>query len=104
MESKPASISQLGGLHDLVTKAFIRKVQGKVVTNVNAVGEAVDEFIEPSAAELAAAVTFLKNNNVTSAPSEDNAIGELQRLMDARRARSKPVLPDTLADMPGEMH
>ena len=102
---KGADAGALGGLHELVTRAFIKKVQEREVTRVSKDGEEVTEIVEPSAAELAAAVTFLKNNNITCAPSEDNAVGELKKLMDARRARSRPVLPDTMAELPsGDFH
>lgn len=101
---KAADAGALGGLHELVTRAFIRKVQERVVVRVDKEGEQVEEVVEPTAAELAAAVSFLKNNNITCAPSEDNAVGELKKLMDARRLRSRPVLPDTLADIPGDFH
>lgn len=97
---KGADAGVLGGLHELVTRAFIKKVQERIVVKTGREGETFEEVVEPSAAELAAAVTFLKNNNITCAPSEDNAVGELRKLMDARRARARPALPDTLADGP----
>ena len=54
--------------------------------------------------ELAVAVAFLKNNNITCAPAESSALGELQRRMDERRAKRAPALPDIHAEMPADMH
>lgn len=60
--------------------------------------------VYPTAAELAAATTLLKNNNITCAPSEGGAVDELQKKLDARRARRGPIiLPDFLASGP-ELH
>jgi ABC-type uncharacterized transport system substrate-binding protein len=94
----------LGKLHSLVTNTFIHKVQVRAVTRMDKDGNAVEETIEPSSSDLAAAVAFLKNNNITCAPNDDNALGELQKLMDARNARRRPVLPDAHASVPDGMH
>jgi hypothetical protein len=66
--------------------------------------EVVIDVVRATAAELSVAATFLKNNNITAAPSEDGALGELHTLMEAKRKRRPLLLPDTLAEPPVGMH
>lgn len=96
-----ASDTVLQELHELVARAFVQKVKTRVVEVLGKDGEVHEQTVEPTAAELAAAITFLKNNNITAAPAEDGALSELAQLVEARRARrSRPVLPDFDAQGP----
>ena len=84
-----ATESQLSTLHNAIATHLTERIEG---------GEA-------SAAEISAAISFLKNNNITCAPSDDNALGELEKIMEARRAkRNPPVLPDFHEALPEGMH
>ena len=56
-----------------------------------------------TAAELAVAVTFLKNNDITADLNDSDATKELRDALEARRKKAKPVMPDFLADT-GGMH
>lgn len=52
----------------------------------------------PTAAELAVAVTFLKNNEITANLDDSDATKALREALEARRKKAKPVLPDFLSD------
>lgn len=56
-----------------------------------------------TAAELAVAVTFLKNNEITADLNDSDATRELREALEARRKKAKPVMPDFLSDA-GGMH
>lgn len=102
-----ASEESLSSLHDAVARVLTHKMQVRDVQRVVKVGgedTLVDETVEPTAAELAAAITFLKNNNITAVPDEDSALGELRSIMEKRRAKRPPALPDPLASIPTDIH
>ena len=56
-----------------------------------------------TAAELAVAVTFLKANDITADLNDSDATKELRDALEARRKKTKPVMPDFLSDT-GGMH
>ena len=56
-----------------------------------------------TAAELAVAVTFLKNNEITANLDDTDATKALREALEARRRKAKPVMPDFLSDSEG-MH
>ena len=56
-----------------------------------------------TAAELAVAVTFLKNNEITANLDDSDATKALREALEARRKKAKPVMPDFLSDS-GGMH
>lgn len=90
-----ANSKLLEELHELVAQAFITKVQSRVIEAVGKDGEVREVTVEPTAAELAAAVTFLRANNITAAPEEGGALDELTKLVEARKNRRRShVLPD----------
>lgn len=80
-----ASKNELGTLHAAVATALTT-----AVTPI----ETEDGVAPPSAAHLMAAITFLKNNNIT-ADAQTNK--ELQDLSKALAARRKKVKPDIAA-------
>jgi hypothetical protein len=89
----------LGGLHEKVTEALNQALDGDVIPGYTEVNEATGEVTQvpdrklpPSAAIIAAATKFLKDNNITCAPSEDNAVAS------SRTARSVG-LPDWSCEM-----
>lgn len=56
-----------------------------------------------TAAEMAVAVTFLKNNDITANFDDSDATKALREALEARRKKAKPVMPDFLSDS-GGMH
>jgi hypothetical protein len=80
----------LGALHDMVATALTIAMKGREVPGYTdeETGEVFPPtIIPPSAAEIQAATKFLKDNNITCAPSKDNALGELEELMKAKREK-----------------
>lgn len=73
----------LGELHIAVARALTRAIEGRLDEDGNPV--------YPTAAELGAAITFLKNNNITAIATDDNALGELERkLQEKQHGRANP--------------
>jgi hypothetical protein len=52
--------------------------------------------LPPSAAHLAAAITFLKNNNITASPTSNKALSDLSDALAARR--KKKIAPAALQE------
>jgi hypothetical protein len=89
-----ANETVLGSLHDVVASVLITAMQGRVIPGYTdeATGEVIpDTVFPPSAAEIQAATKFLKDNNITCAPSADNSVGELEEIMRNRKARLRTV-------------
>lgn len=71
----------LGQLHELVAQAHVQRISAGLSTG------------NYTAADLTAAANFLDKNHITCAPTDDNTMGELQKKVEARRAKRKaPVL------------
>lgn len=68
-----ASAEALGGLHSLLAKALADRVTSP----------------KAPAADLAVAARFLKDNGITCTPAADNALGELEKQLEAKRKRAK---------------
>ena len=66
---------------------------------LDADGNQVMRTVYPTAAELSAANAFLKQNNITAAPQEDDGLAELQKQLAQQRKRRAPVMPDFDADL-----
>ena len=79
-----ANEGSMGVLHDLLARQLIAKIES---------GGA-------SAAVLAVAAKFLKDNNITCMPTEDNAIGELEEKLKQRRSKRTSL---TQADLEAAM-
>lgn len=86
-----ASDKVLGDLHEAVATAFAEQVKG--YTEVSEEGK--ERIVRPSPALLGAAVTFLKNNNIT-ADVEGNAA--LRTLNDNLAARRNKRIPQAALD------
>jgi uncharacterized protein YqeY len=95
-----ANETTLSTLHEVLARDLIQRIEGVEVID----GEGNKTLVRASAAELSVAATFLKNNNVTSAPEESGAVSELTKMMKAKRERRPVVLPDSLEHLPGGMH
>lgn len=97
-----ANEAVLGKLHEAVTKVLLEALEGTKTEGY--VDPDTAEFIEgqiipPSAAVITVAAKFLKDNNITCTPAEDNELGELARKMAERQKnlRNKVDATDRLA-------
>lgn len=87
-----ADETALGALHTKVAEVLNLALEGEELPGYTdeETGEVFPaKRLAPSAAIIAAATKFLKDNNITCAPSQDNALGELEAKMrerDAKRA------------------
>lgn len=75
-----ASEDALGELHGEVARTL---------TEIVRVRKDGDSLIVPGAAHIAAAIAFLKNNNITADASSNAELDELNRTLKERRARGK---------------
>jgi hypothetical protein len=69
--TEAATERQLGALHGVVATALKTAI--------------VSGGAEVSAAVLGAAITFLKNNNITASPTENAALADLNKALNKRR-------------------
>lgn len=106
--TQPASAEELGGIHAQLTamfKALLEPreepiiVKGEVLLKED--GTPYMRTIMPTAAEMAAATTFLKNNNITAPAGNSDALKELADLMAKRKANTlRPALADPYEALP----
>lgn len=96
-----ASDSTLKALHAVLASELLDMVKNGVPIFDKEGNEAGTR--KPTAAELAVAVTFLKNNDITADLNDSDATRELREALEARRKKAKPVMPDFLSDS-GGMH
>lgn len=92
-----ATEKRLGELHQKVAEVLIEALEGEVLpgyTDPETEEVIPDKKLAPSAAIIAAATKFLKDNEITCAPSENNALGELERKMAERRAKRQANVVD----------
>jgi hypothetical protein len=90
----------LGELHNAVAKVLTKALEGQELPGYfdEDKQEEVDGgFIPPSAAIIAAATKFLKDNNITCTPSKDNALGDLEDAMKRRQAKRQANKADLAA-------
>lgn len=102
-----ATETALGLLHEKVAEVLTEALDGDIIPGYTETNEATGEVTEvpdrklpASAAIIAAATKFLKDNNITCAPSDDNRTGELvNKLKEKQKARaSRLELRDAKAD------
>lgn len=96
-----ADETKLGELHNKVAEVLTNALEGQQLPDYTDpdTGEVVKGAkLEPSGAVLTAAIQFLKNNNITCAPGENNALGALEAKMrerqEKRNNRNKPDKTD----------
>lgn len=94
-----AKEDKLGSLHEKVADTLALMLEGtKLDAEIDdETGEVRAEatMIPPSAATITAAIQFLKNNNITCTPSDNNAIGRLKEAQE-RRAAERDARRDKL--------
>lgn len=96
-----ASDATLKALHAVLAEQLLDMIQNGVPV-FDKEGKEVGTR-KATAAELAVAVTFLKNNDITADLDDSDATKALREALEARRKKAKPVMPDFLADS-GGMH
>lgn len=102
-----ATEKKLGLLHEKVADVLIEALEGDLIPGYTEENPATGEITEvpdrrlpASAAIIAAATKFLKDNAITCTPSEENALGALESKLKERQARraSKFELRDAAKD------
>ena len=96
-----ASDATLNALHAVIAEQLLDIIQNGVPV-FDKEGKELGTR-KATAAELAVAVTFLKNNEVTANLDDTDATKALREALEARRKKAKPVMPDFLSDT-GGMH
>ena len=96
-----ASDATLKALHAVIAEQLLDMIQNGVPVFDKEGNESGTR--KATAAELAVAVTFLKNNAITANLDDSDATKALREALEARRKKAKPVMPDFLSDS-GGMH
>ena len=96
-----ASDATLKALHAVLAEQLLDMIQHGVPVFDKEGNESGTR--KATAAELAVAVTFLKNNEITANLDDSDATKALREALEARRKKAKPVMPDFLSDT-GGMH
>lgn len=96
-----ASDATLKALHAVLAEQLLDMIQNGVPVFDKEGNESGTR--KATAAELAVAVTFLKNNEITANLDDSDATKALREALEARRKKAKPVMPDFLSDA-GGMH
>ena len=93
-----ASERKLGELHNKVAEVLMDALEGEELPGyMDGEVEVEAKRIPPSAAIIAAATKFLKDNEITCTPSESNVLGELEQKMAERRKRRGLIADDFTA-------
>ena len=82
-----ATADDLGALHRAVSQVLTKKIAAPLYREGEPVPDT--EGLGATAAEISAAITFLKNNGVTADPSEDKGLQDLARQLEEQRKRAK---------------
>ena len=96
-----ASDATLKALHAVLAEQLLDMIQNGVPMFDKEGNESGTR--KATAAELAVAVTFLRNNEITANLDDSDATKALREALEARRKKAKPVMPDFLSDS-GGMH
>ena len=94
-----ASDATLKALHAVLAEQLLDMIQNGVPVFDKEGNESGTR--KATAAELAVAVTFLKNNEITANLDDSDATKALREALEARRKKAKPVMPDFLSDSGG---
>ena len=91
-----ASDATLKALHAVLAEQLLDMIQNGVPVFDKEGNESGTR--KATAAELAVAVTFLKNNEITANLDDSDATRELREALEARRKKKAAVMPDFLSD------
>lgn len=88
-QNNRASESQVAATHSRVTRV-INKVLEIYEERLEAYSESEAElFVEPSPAFLTVATRFLKDNQITCAPEDNEEVSELQKRLNEKRGKKR---------------
>ena len=85
-----ATEEALGSLHAAVAKALSEKIKAPIYHEGSPIPNT--EGLGCSSSDLQAAIAFLKNNNITADPTDNEDLRELREQLDKRRKRGKAAL------------
>lgn len=83
---------QLGMMHGLLTKYYIKRLEAEVTAEDNAEDDMLDLMLGLSPAELTAMNNFLKQNDITCALEESEELSELAQALENKRKRGRDKL------------
>mgnify|MGYP003452015784 CR=1 FL=1 len=96
-----ATSDALGGLHGVVATVLKHKLLHKVPVYGGAEKDGtipvVGEVFSATAAEISAAIAFLKNNNITADAATNQGLHDLSEALKNRRKRTGRTLVDVAA-------
>jgi glycerate kinase len=95
------SEEELGKLHGAIARDLTQRIIGRVVAAVDVEGNPTETVVYASAAELAAAITFLKNNGITADAAENEDLKSLNDSLQKRR-RGRKLTPADLSVVESE--
>ncbi len=81
-------------MHGAIARDLTERIVGREVDAINAKGEIVKQKVYATAAEIAAAITFLKNNNITADAAENEDLKSLNDSLQKRRRGRKLTTAD----------
>lgn len=90
-----ASRERLGVLHELLTEAFMRRLEVKELTDDDG---NVTRMDFASSADLNAISNFLKQNQISADPEQDANLKKLDEMFEARRKNKARPSADEIAD------
>lgn len=90
MATKKANDAVLGELHGLIAEVLKARLRAPVFHEGAAIPET--EGLACTAQEIAVAVTFLKNNNITADPETNKALSDLREKLKEQREAGKSRL------------
>jgi len=108
MTVSAATAESLGELHQMLADTYKQMIAPREMPIMVKGEPLLDEdgnvrtyTMYPTAAETAAAATFLKNNNIVAPTGNTDALAELAELMEKRKSvKLRPVLTDPYAEIP----
>jgi hypothetical protein len=94
-----ATEDDLSALHGAVARALTEVVAEGATEVLRKKGDADDEVVKVTAspAYLAAAITFLKNNNITAGKGNED-LDKLKRALENKRTSRVPLSPQALEE------
>lgn len=103
-----ATEGRLGALHEKVAEVLIEALDGEELPGYTEQGEDGEDIVHPpkrlapSAAIIAAATKFLKDNDITCAPAANTAVNDLREKM-AEKNRQRALRAADIADAKDQM-
>ncbi len=97
MATKKANDAVLGELHGIIAEVLKTRLRAPMFHEGEVVPDTVG--LACTAAEIAVAVTFLKNNNITADPETNKALSDLrEKLKEQREAGKNRLTKQSVAE------